>query len=128
MTNTKIFSELHDSNLLSIGVEDGTQVTFVFELVDGSRNRISVGNAAQLLCSGFLLGNIVRKCGYWDSLQCIDKSILPVSQYVAIDDLAGQIREDIAAGPTCVFYVTSSYGANLYCVGDRPVLQNLGQE
>ena len=113
--------------MLSIGVENGSQVTFVFELVDGSRNKISIANSVQLLCSDFLLGNIVLRCGYWNSLQCIDEGILPVSQYVAIDDLADQIREDVATGATCIFYVSSSYGANLYCAGDRPVLQDLGK-
>ena len=127
MTNSTIFSELHDSNLLSIGVENGMQVTFVFELVDGSRNKISVGNSVQLLCSDFLLGNIVFECGYWNSSQCINKGIFPVSEYVEIDDIVDQFKEEIAAGTTGIFYVSSSYGANLYCVGDRPILQELGK-
>lgn len=127
MTNSTIFSELHDSNLLSIAVENGTQVTFVFELVDGSRNKISIANSVQLLCSDFLLGNIVFECGYRNSPQSIDKGILPVSEYVDVDQIVGQFKEDIAAGTTCILYVTSSYGANLYCVGDRPVLLCLGK-
>jgi hypothetical protein len=87
-----IFSELHDSTLHSISVENGAQVTFIFELVDGSRNKISVGNAVQLLCSDFLLGNIVFECGYWNSPQCINKGILPVSEYVEIDDIVDQFK------------------------------------
>lgn len=125
MTDSRIFSELHDSNLLSIGVENGTQVTFVFKLTDGSTNQISVANSVQLLCSDFLLGNIVFECGYWTSSQCIDKSVLPVSGYVELDPLVDQFCEDISAGRTCIFYITSSYGASLYCVGDPPILQKL---
>ena len=114
--------------MLSIGVEDGRQVTFVFELADGRRNRISVGNAVQLLCSDFLLGNIVLESGYSSSLEHMNKGDLPVSEYVGIDEVVERFREDMAAGRTCIFYVTSSYGANLYCVGDPPVLQRLREE
>lgn len=125
MADRTVFSELHDSNLLSIQVENDSQVTFVFELVDDSRNRISVGNAVQLLCSDFLLGNIVLECGYMRVSEHIDKGDFPVSVYVDIDEVVDRFREDMAAARICVFYVTSSYGANLYCVGDTPVLQQV---
>ena len=128
MVESSKFSRLHDSTLLSIEVEDGTQVTFVFELVDGRRSKISVGNAVQLLCTDFLLGNIVFECGYSSSLEHMDRDDLPVSEYVEIDQIVDQFRKDMAAGRTCVTYVTSSYGANLYCVGDPPILQEVRKE
>ncbi len=125
MKNNIRFTQLHDSVLFSIKVMNGTSVAFGFELEDGSRRDIVVNDSQQLLCSDFLLGNIVLDCGFWRSTQCLNRAILPVSEYVDIDEILEKHKNAIVAGQIGVFYVSSSYGASLYCVGSEPVFREI---